>query len=126
MVDVAPRKLGDVNEAVHPVEVDERAEVDDVRDRPLDFVAWVELVEDPLPLVLALLLEHGAERKDDVVALAVELDDLALELLPRELVEFLRAPDVDERRRLEATGAEIEDQTALDDLDHATGDRLAV
>ena len=34
MVDVGPRKLGDVDEAVHPVEVDEGAEVDDVGDRP--------------------------------------------------------------------------------------------
>ena len=39
MVHVAPRKLGDVDEAVHPVEVDERAEVDDVGDRALDDVA---------------------------------------------------------------------------------------
>ena len=126
MVDVAPRKLGDVNEAVHPVEVDERAEVDDVRDRPLDLVAGVEVVEDPLPLILALLLEHGAAREDDVVARAVELDDLALELLAHELVEILHAADVDERRGQEAAHAEVEDEAALDDLDHAAGDRLAV
>ena len=126
MVDVAPRKLGDVDETVHPVEIDERAEVDDVRDRPLDLVARVELVEDALPLILALLLEHGAAREDDVVALAVELDDLALELLARELFEILHAADVDERRGQEAADAEVEDEAALDDLDHAAGDRIAV
>ena len=32
MVDVAPGELGDVDQAVHAVEVDERAEVDDVGD----------------------------------------------------------------------------------------------
>src|SRR4029453_12825569 len=48
MVDVRPRELGDVDEAVHPVEVDERAEVDDVGDRPLDDIARVEPVEDRL------------------------------------------------------------------------------
>ena len=68
MVDVRPRELGDVDQAVHAVEVDERAEVDDVRDLPLDDVARLELVEDLLPLLLALFLEHGAARKDDVVA----------------------------------------------------------
>src|SRR5262249_53527349 len=73
MVDVAARELGDVDEAVHPVEVDEGAEVDDVGDRSLDDVAGVELVEDALPLVFPLLLEHGATREDDVVARAVEL-----------------------------------------------------
>src|SRR5436190_2177238 len=36
MVDVAPRQLADVDEAVHAVEIDEGAEVDDVRDRAAD------------------------------------------------------------------------------------------
>src|SRR4029078_7924810 len=93
-------------------------------DRALDDVARIEAVEDPLPLLLALLLEHGAARKHDVGARAGELDHLALELLAEELVEVLHAADVDERRRQEAAHAEVEDEAALDDLDHAAGDRL--
>ena len=85
----------------------------------------LEAVEDLLPLLLALLLEHGAAREHDVVARAVELDHLAAELLAEELVEVLHAADVDERRRQEAAHAEVEDQAALDDLDHAAVDRLA-
>src|SRR3954453_8463480 len=76
MVDVAPRKLGDVNQAVHAVEVDESAEVDDVRDLAVDDVAGVEPVENLLPLLLALVLEHRAAGEDDVVSRAVELDHL--------------------------------------------------
>src|SRR6202007_3132920 len=57
MVDVAPRQLADVNEAVHPVEVNKRAEVDDVRDRALDDVTGVEPVEDRLAHLLALVLD---------------------------------------------------------------------
>ena len=125
MVDVRPRELGDVDQAVHAVEVDERAEVDDVRDLALDDVAGLEPVEDLLALLLALLFEHGAAREHDVVARAVELDHLAAELLAEELVEILDAADVDERRRQEAADAEVEDQAALDDLDHAAVDRLA-
>src|SRR5262249_52701030 len=120
------RELGDVNEAVHAVEVDEGAEVDDVGDRPLDDVARIEAVEDPLPLLLALFLEHGAARKDDVVARAIELDHLALELLAEKLVEVLHAADVDKRRGQEAAHAEVEDEATLDDFDHATGDGLAL
>ena len=126
MVDVAPRELGDVDQAVHPVEVDEGAEVDDVRDRALDDVARVELVEDLLPHLLALVLEHGAARQDDVVARAVELDHLAAELLAEILVEVLHAADVDERGRQEAAHAQVEDQAALHDLDHAPVDGLAL
>ena len=42
-----------------------------------------------------------------------------------ELVEVLDAADVDQRRRQEAAHAEVEDQAALDDLDHLALDRLA-
>src|SRR3954468_15827198 len=125
MVHVRPRELGDVDQAVHPVEVDERAEVDDVRDLPLDDVARVEPVENLLTLLLALLLEHGAPRQHDVVARAVELDHLAAQLLAEELVEILDAADVDQRRGQEAADAEVEDQAALDDLDHAAVHRVA-
>src|SRR5206468_9010749 len=125
VVDVRPRKLRDVDQAVHAVEVDERAEVDDVRDLALDDVAGLELVEDALALVLALVLEHRAAREHDVVARPVQLDDLAAQLLAEELVEVLHAADVDERRRQEAAHAEVEDQAALDDLDHAPRDGVA-
>ena len=125
MVDVAPRELGDVDQAVHPVQVDEGAEVDDVRDRAVDDVARVEPVEDLLALLLALVLEDGAAREHDVVARAVELDHLAAKLGRHELVEVLHAADVDERGGQEAADAEVEDQAALDDLDHAADDGLA-
>src|ERR1051326_5783068 len=125
MVDVRPGELGDVDQAVHAVEVDERAEVDDVRDLPLDDVAGIELVEDALALVFPLLLENRAPREDDVVPRAVELDHLRPQLLAEELVEILDTADVHERRGQEAPDAEVEDQAALDDLDDAAVDRLA-
>ena len=125
MVDVRPRQLGDVDQSVDPVEVDERAEVDDVRDRALDDLAGLQPVEDPLAILLALLLEHRAARQHDVVARAVELDHLALDRLAHVLVEVRHAADVDERRGQEAAHAEVDDQAALDDLDHGALDRLA-
>ena len=125
MVDVAPGELGDVDQAVHPVQVDEGAEIDDVGDLPVDDVARVEPVENRLAHLLALVLEDGAAREHDVVARAVELDHLAAELLPEELVQVLHAADVHQRGRQEAAHAEVEDQAALDDLDHLAVDRLA-
>ena len=125
MVDVAPGELGDVDQAVDALEVDEGAEVDDVGDLALDHLAGLEAAEDLLADLLALLLEHGAAREHDVVAGAVELDHLALELLAHELVEVLDAADVDQRGGQEAAHAEVEDQAALDDLDHRALDRLA-
>src|SRR6476469_1005292 len=126
VVDVRPGALGDMDQAVHPVEVDEGAEVDDVRELAIDHVAGVEPVEDLLSLLLALVLEDGAAREHDVVARAVELDHLAAQLLPEVLVEVLHAADVDERRRQEPAYPEVEDEAALDDLDDAAVHRLAL
>jgi hypothetical protein len=125
VVDVRPRELGDVDQAVDAVEVDERAEVDDVGDLALDDEARLEPLQDRLALLLALLLEHRAARQHDVVARAVELDDLALDVLAQVLVEVRHAPDVDERGGKEAAYPEVDDQAALDDLDDGADDRLA-
>src|SRR5262249_27582102 len=125
MVDGTPGKLGDVDQTVGPVEVDEGAEVDDVRDLPLADLARLEPPEDLLADLLALFLEHRAAREDDVVAAAVELDDFALEFLAEELVEVVDAADVDQRGGKEPAHPEVEDQAALDDLDHAALDWLA-
>src|SRR4051794_7083413 len=124
VVHVRPGEPGDVDQAVDAVEVDERAEVDDVGDLALDDQARLQAVEDALAVLAALLLEHGAPREHDVVARAVELDDLALERLAEELVEVGHAADVDQRGGQEAAHPEVDDQAALDDLDDAAGDRL--
>ena len=122
---MAPGELGDVDQPVDALEVDEGAEVDDVRDLALDDLPRLQAPEDLLADLLALLLEHRATREHDVVARAVELDHLALERLAHELVEVVDAADVDQRRGQEAAHAEVEDQAALDDLDHGAVDRLA-
>src|SRR5680860_800400 len=97
MVDVAPGKLGDVDQTVDPLEVDEGAEVDDVGDLAVDHLAGLEPVEDLLANLLALFLQHGAPREHDVVAATVQLDHFALERLAEELVEVVDAADVDQR-----------------------------
>ena len=125
VVDVAPGKLGDVDQAVDAVEVDEGAEVDDVGDLALDHLAGLEATEDLLAHLLALFLEHGAPREHHVVAAAVELDHFALERLAHELVEVVDAADVDQRGGQEAAHPEVEDEAALDDLDHVAFDRFA-
>src|SRR6185436_6112818 len=84
-----------------------------------------QAVEDALAVLATLFLEHGAAREHDVVARPVELYDLALERLAHELVEIGDAADVDQRGGQEAAHPEVDDQAALDDLDHAARDRLA-
>ena len=92
---------------------------------PSTIEARLQAVEDLLALLLALLLEHGAPRQDDVVARPVELDDLALDLRGEVLVEVRHAADVDERGGQEAAHPEVDDEPALDDLDDRALDGLA-
>src|SRR3954466_10798992 len=99
--------------------------MDDFGDRALHDLARLQAVEDLLAHLLALLLEHRAAREHDVVARAVQLDHLALDLLAEEVVEVLDAADVDERGGQEAAYPEVDDEAALDHLDHGALDRLA-
>ena len=92
---------------------------------PFDDETRLQAVEDLLADLLALLLEHRAAREHDVVARAVELDHLRLDLRAHVLVEVRHAADVDERGGQEAAHAEVDDQAALDDLDDGALDRLA-
>src|SRR5947207_346408 len=75
VVDVAPRELRDVDQAVDAVEVHEGAEIDDVGDRALHHLTGLEAVEDLLAHFLALLLEHGAAAQYHVVARAVRSEE---------------------------------------------------
>jgi hypothetical protein len=68
------------------------------------------------------LLEPLAAGQDDVVAVLVQLDDLRLELLADVRLEVADAAHLDERGGQEAAQADVEDETALDDLDHRAGD----
>jgi len=106
-----------VDQAVDPVEIDERPEVHDVGYLALDDQAGLQAVEDLLALLLALFLENGPAGEHDVVARAVELYDLAVDLGAHVLVEVGDPADVHQRGGQEAAHPEVDDQAALDDLD---------
>ena len=117
MVDVLPRQLGHVDEAVHPAEVDEGTEVHDRRHHTAADLARLEVGEELVALLALRLLEVRAARQHDVVAVLVELDDLALELAADVGLEVADTAEVDERRGQEAAQADVEDEAALDHLD---------
>ncbi len=105
VLDAAPCEVGDVQQAVDAAEIDERAVVGDVLDDALDGRAFLQRRQELLALLAEARLEHGAARDDDVVALAVELDDLELERLVLERRRVLDRTDVDERSGEERANA---------------------
>jgi hypothetical protein len=74
----------------------------------------------------SLRSSSSTARRESTTLLRERLSSITLRAAPaEELVEVLHAADVDERRRQEAAHAEVEDQAALDDLDHPSDHRLA-
>ena len=123
VVDVLPGQLRDVHEPVHATKVDEGAEVDDRRHDALSDLARLEVDEELATLLALGLLEPGAPREHDVVAVLVELDDLGLEGLADVRLQVAHTPELDKRRRQEAAQADVDDEAALHDLDDRAASR---
>ena len=121
MVDVLPRQLGHVDEAVHAAEVDERAEVDDRRHHAPADLAGLEVGQELVALLLLGLLQPGPPGQHHVVAVLVQLDDLGVEVAADVGLEVADPAQLDQRRRQEAAQADVEDEAALDDLDDRAG-----
>src|SRR2546425_932431 len=119
--------VGDVQQAVHAAQVDERAEVGDVLDRALADLADGQLLHQHVALGLALGLEQHPARHDDIAAPLVELDDLELEGLPQQLVDVRHAPKRDLAARQEGVHAhQVHHHTAFDLLHQRPGDRFVL
>ena len=122
VVDVLPGQLGHVHQAVHAAEVDERAEVDDRGHDALADLALAQRVEEGVADLGLGLLEPGPAGQDHVVAVLVQLDDLGLDLLADVRLEVAHPAHLHQRRGQEAAQPDVEDETALDDLDDGAGD----
>src|SRR5690606_10184798 len=124
--DAAPDYGGDVQDAVDAAEVDERTVVGDVLDDALDDGAFMQGFEQLFAFLAHAGLEDGAARQHDVVALAVELDDLEFEGLALVGGGVLDGTQIDQRTRQEGADAVGHDrQAALDLAGDGAVDQLA-
>ena len=128
VVDLVPRQLALVDEAVDAAEVDEDAERRDRADGAGDLLADLQAAEQLVALLAALLVEGDLLRQDQAVRLAVDLEDLEPELAADErhqllgdllgrvarLVVLRAAREVDDLAdRDEAADAAVDDEAAL-------------
>ncbi len=115
-----------MDQSVHAAEVDEGTEVDHGGDDTLAPLARLEVGQEVAALLLLRLFQPGPARQHDVVAVAVELDDLRLDHLAHVGLQLAHPAQLDQRCRQEAAQADVDDQAALDDLDDRTGHHFAV
>src|SRR5438105_11422140 len=90
VVDLVPRKLALVDEAVDAAQVDEDAERRDAAHGALDPLADLQAAEQLVPLLAALLVEGDLLRQDQAVRLSVDLEDLETERACHEGLQLLR------------------------------------
>ena len=114
-----------MEQAVDAAEIDERAVVGDVLHHALEHLALGEGVERVLLLLGVLFFEERLARQHDVAALLVHLDDAHPQFLAAQRVE-VRAAHVDLRSGQERADADVHRQAALDALDDAADDDLAL
>ncbi len=127
VVDAPPRHVGHVQQAVDAAEVDERTVVGDVLDHALDDLAFLERLDDLVPLLGAGLLQHHAAGHDDVAAPLVHLEDLERLRRVHQRADVAHRADVDLGTRQERHGAvEVDGETALHLVEDLAGDLLVL
>src|SRR5699024_7228880 len=86
-------------------------------------LALAECVEELTTHLGLGLLEVGASGKHHVVAVLVQLDDLRFELAADVRLQVADPAHFYQRRGKESTQPDVEDESALDDLDDIPADR---
>src|SRR5439155_3783861 len=123
VINVLPGELRDVDESVHaPADVHEGSEVHDGGDHASAALPLLQALQERLPPLALGFLEEGPAGQHDVVPVAVQLDDLALERLAHIRVEVADPAQLYERSRQKSTQADVQDQATLDDLDDRARD----
>ena len=111
-----------MQQTIDAAQIDEGTVVGDVFDHTFDNQPFLQALQQLVALFAGGLFEHGAARDDDVVALAVELDDLEFKFLVFVGRGVLDRTHVDERAGQEGADAVDHDgQAALDATGNVAG-----
>src|SRR5581483_6969808 len=125
MIDAAPAHVGDVEQAVDAIEVDERAEIGDILDRAFANVARRHVGEQLGAAFVAFLFDEFAAGKDNVLPFLVDLDDLEVISVADITRQILGGGDVDLGSGQESFDADIDEQAAFDHRFDFAGDGAA-
>ena len=114
MVDAAPAHIGNMQQAIHPLQIDERAKVGDVLDDALANLADLDFRKQFLLLFAPAVLQQLPAGQDDIATILVDLKDLELELLVQEIVRVANRQDIELGAGQKRVDADIHDHAAFD------------
>ncbi len=115
VVDPAPGHVGDVEKTVDAAKVHEHTEVGDVLDRTHADLAFLDVLEERLLLLLTLFFEELPAGDDNVHALRIDLDDARAHRLVDEVGDVVGPAQSHLARGKEDVDAfDVDEQSALD------------
>ena len=123
MSEATPSHVRDVEQAVHSIQIDERAEVGEIFYGALHLVADLYAFHEFLSLFAPLLLDQLAPAEHDVFAVVVDLDDFEIVSIADKLLQIFRRNDVDLRCRQKCLDTDVHHQPAFDDGFHFSFDQ---
>ena len=106
-----------MNESVHAAEINERTEGDNRRDLSMTNFAGLEIVEEVIASFLLVLFKEGTTGKNNVVAIAIELDDLGVDCHADVWLKIANATKFNKRCRKESAKSDVDDESTLNDFD---------
>ena len=123
VIDVLPRQLADVDETVHAAEVDERTEADTtLRHDTLADLAGLEVGEEAVADSFCVSSRKARRLSTTLLRFLSSSMILACTILPTYGARSRTRRSSTSDAGQEATQADVDDEAALDDLDHRTLD----
>ena len=96
-----------MQQAIHPIEIDESAEIGDVFHRADNAVAHVHAFHEFLPFLATLLLDYLTPAENYIFAVVIELNDFKIVRVTNELLQVLWRNHVDLRGRQKCLNADV-------------------
>ena len=114
MVDSAPAHIGDVKQAIQTIEVNECSEISDILHRAFTNISRRHFSQQFGTFFGPFLFDELPARKDDILALLIDLDDLVFVSAAHVRGQTLGRSDVNLRSGQESLDPDIDQQATLD------------
>ena len=114
MIDSAPTHIGDVQQTVQAVEINERAEIGQVLHDPFPDFAHLHFAEQRPAAIIALKLDQFPARQDNVLALLVDFHHFEFESLADIVIQVPGRNHINLRRWQECLHADVDRQPTFD------------
>src|SRR4029077_12100754 len=113
MSQATPRYVGHVQQTIHAVEINKRAEVREVFHGAKYAIAEVHVFHEFLALFAPLFFDHLAPAEHDVLSVVIELNDFEVVGVADELLQILWRHDIDLRCRQNCLNPDVHHQSAF-------------